>query len=312
MTEGSAGTARARIARDFPLLTRVGFMSAWLLGVLAAFRAIQLGITEKNLGSDAHAYWLAGQVPELTYDRVPGQGDAFLYSPAFAHAISPFTSLPWTGFLALWIALETAVLVWLVRPLSLRWAIPLSLLCVPELVNGNVYLVLAGIAVAGLRYPALWVFPALTKVLPAVGLLWFAIRGEWHRVLEAILVATAVVACSYVVSPNAWRLWVEFLVDNRSGTREGSIIFAIRCVAGVGLLVVGARTGRPWTLAPVMVLVSPALALTTLTMLISLPRLLEVPSWPVGLSPRHCREALPVRGSVIPRTGFDTDRSEGA
>lgn len=278
MTIADGGGRRARIARDFPLLTRVGLVCAWLLAALVIFRQIQVAATDSNLGSDSHAYWLTGQSPGLQYDLVPGQADAYLYSPAFAQAISPMTKLPWPAFMTLWLALELGVLLWLVRPLRPRWAIPLALLCVPELVNGNIYLLFAGVAVAGLRYPGLWALPALTKVLPAVGLLWFAMRCEWRQLLQGILTIVAIVTASFVLAPDTWLHWFDFLVENRTGTRENSALFIVRCLLGLCLLAFGARSGRTWTLAPVMVLVSPALAVTTLTILLALPRLIECPS----------------------------------
>ena len=47
------------------------------------------------------------------------------------------------AFLTGWIALLVATLVWLLRRVRLRWAIPFALLCVPELVVGNVFLLIA-------------------------------------------------------------------------------------------------------------------------------------------------------------------------
>jgi hypothetical protein len=268
-------TSRQNIAIRYPLFTRAGFVAAWIVGSLAAFQGIRLGFTNGNLGSDAHAYWLTRD--GLPYDLVPGQLDAFLYSPAFAQAISPITALAYPLFLTIWIAIEGAALWWLVRPLQLKWAIPLAMLCVPELVNGNVYLLLAAAAVVGMRRPTAWIFAALTKVLPAVGVLWHGIRGNWAGLTRAVCVGVAVVAVSYVLAPDDWARWFTFVVDNRHGSREGSLLLAIRTVIAFGLLAWGARKNHPWVIAPVLVLTSPALAPTTATLLIALPRLLGLP-----------------------------------
>jgi hypothetical protein len=169
-------------ATKYPLATRLAVVLLWLLGLLSAFMAIKAAVLSDVLGQDAHAYWLAGQ-GELVYGRVPGQRDAYLYSPAFLAVIRPLSMLPWPLFLATWICLEAAVLLWLVKPLQTRWSVPVFLLCMPELMVGNIYVLLAGAAVIGMQKPAMWSFPILTKVTAGVGLLWFAVRGDWRRLL---------------------------------------------------------------------------------------------------------------------------------
>jgi hypothetical protein len=281
---------RQDIARRYPLLTRAGFAAAWVVGSLAAFQGIRLGFTEGNLGSDAHAYWLTRD--GLPYDLAPGQLNAFLYSPAFAQVISPLTALPYPLFLAIWIAIETAALWWLVSPLEVKWAIPLGMLCVPELVNGNVYLLLAAAAVVGMTRPTAWIFVALTKLLPAVGALWHGLRGNMGGLTRAVCLGALVVGVSYVIAPDDWARWFEFVIANRGGSREGSVVFVIRSVVAVCLLVWGARTNRPWVIAPMLVLTSPALAPTTATLLIALPRLLGLPPV-VLLGDRRDADVLP-------------------
>ena len=44
-----------------------------------------------NIGLDSHAYWLAAREPHTWYTLPPAYRDAFLYSPAFAQLIAPFT-----------------------------------------------------------------------------------------------------------------------------------------------------------------------------------------------------------------------------
>ena len=107
---------------DDPLFARAALISAWGLGLLASVRGIALALTSSTLGSDAHAYWLAASAG-LSYDRAPGQVDAFLYSPAFAAVMKPTGLLPWPVFLVLWITLSLVILLWLLRPVPTRWAI---------------------------------------------------------------------------------------------------------------------------------------------------------------------------------------------
>jgi hypothetical protein len=73
-----------------------------------------------------------------------------------------------------------AALAWLLAPLPKRFAVPLWLSGLPEIVSGNVYVLIAVCAALGLQHASLWAFPVLTKITPGVGLLWFAVRGEWR------------------------------------------------------------------------------------------------------------------------------------
>lgn len=264
--------ARA-FSEKYPMATRLALVLFWFLGLLTAYISFRAATVSGVLGQDAHAYWFAAQ-GELVYSRVPGQKDAYLYSPVFLSVIRPLAMLPWPLFLAVWIGLETAVLVWLVRPLRARWAIPIFLLCLQELVVGNIYAFLAGAAVIGMRSPALWSLPILTKVATGVGLLWFAVRGEWRRLLHGTGAVALIVAISYALEPAQWQAWIHFLLNNREGTPDNTISFILRCSLAVVLVVVGARKNWPWLIAPAMVLASPVLVgLIPLTLLAAIPRL---------------------------------------
>ncbi len=262
-----------KFADKFPLLARVVVVGVWLEGAFVAFLGIFRPLSANHLGADAHAYWLTGQ-GSVMYDKAPGQIDAYLYSPAFTAGIHPLALLPWPAFLAVWICLQSAVLVWLLIPLRIKWSIPIFMFCVPELVNGNIYILLAAAAVIGLRQPAIWAFPILTKITGGIGLLWFAVRGEWKRVAQGVGASIAIVSVSYLLVPNEWHAWLDFLVAHRDGTRDGGISFLLRCCLAVVLIVIGARKQWSWLVAPAMVLVAPALAFTTLTILTAIPRLL--------------------------------------
>jgi hypothetical protein len=262
----------AKFANKFPLLARVIVVGVWLEGAFVAFLGISRPLSTNQLGGDAHAYWLAGQGNAL-YDKAPGQIDAYLYSPAFATAIQPLALMPWPFFLGVWILLQSAVLVWLLRPLEFKWSIPIFLFCVPELMNGNIYILLAACAVLGLRRPGIWAFPILTKITGGIGLLWFAVRGEWKQVVQGVCMTVAIAGVSYLFSPSQWHAWLDFLLLHRDGTRDGSISFLVRCSLAIALIVIGARKQWRWLMAPAMVLAAPALALTTLAILTAIPRL---------------------------------------
>jgi hypothetical protein len=248
----------------------------WLLSVAAVFASVRHLAMGYPIGQDSHAYWLAAQ-GSLTYGAVPGQRDAYLYSPAFAAAIKPLALLPWPLFAAAWAVAAALVVFWLVKPLRARWAVPVALLCVPEIVVGNIYIFLAAAAVIGMRWPAAWSFAVLTKVTTGVGLLWFAVRGEWKRLFQGAGVTALIVAFSYALEPEAWHSWVQFLFDNREGTPDSTVTFVVRAILAIALVVIGARKHWAFLLAPAVVLASPVLAhVLPWTVLAAVPRLLMV------------------------------------
>lgn len=256
----------------YPLFTRVAIVGVWCLGLLTAAVAVYRGVSEGYLGEDAHAYWVAAR-DGISYGRAPGTVDAYLYSPAFALLVTPLALLPWPAFLAVWIAIDVAALVWLLRHVHLRWAIPFFLLCVPELVVGNVFLLIAACLAAGLRAPGLWAFPLLTKVTTGIGLLWFAFRRDWRPLVIAAITTAVIVGVCALIDPGAWREWFAFLTSNTQSARDGRIGFALRLVVAVAVMWWGARTGRAWTIAVAAVLAAPVSNLMTLTMLTAVPRL---------------------------------------
>src|SRR5262245_7758774 len=107
------------------------------------------------LGFDAHAYWAAGRTAQ-PYDHPPEALDAFLYSPAFAQLVAPLALLPFGAFLTAWITFESIAFAWLLKPLGWSWGVPCMLLCVPELLLGNVIGLLAVCTVFGVRRGEAW------------------------------------------------------------------------------------------------------------------------------------------------------------
>jgi hypothetical protein len=219
------------------------------LGRAAYYYAVQ-GIQPWTfVGVDARAYWGI----DLTHPYVgSGVGDVstYLYSPAFAQVMAPFSLLPFPVFDALWTALLLVTLAWLVRP----WPWALLILFLPvsyELFVGNVHLLVAAAIVLGFRAPAAWAFPVLTKITPGAGLLWFACRREWRLFWIAIGVIAGASLVSFAISPSAWLDWIAFLLAS-PGRSE---LLVVRVLAGCLLVAVGAATGRRW-LVPVAVWLS--------------------------------------------------------
>ena len=228
---------------------RDGFViasAAWVAAILA-------GLVHGQ--NDALIYW-TNRLPDpytiRSYDALNG----FFYSPAFVQAISPLVALPWPLFAAVWTGLLLATLYGLVR----HWAV-VALLFVPvsiEIYYANVTLLIAAVLVAGMRWPALWAFPILTKVTPGVGLLWFAFRREWRQLAIALVTTVVVVVISFALAPSLWPSWLGLLVGNTDSTVGYPLgPLPARVLIAVVLLWWGARTDRAWVL-PLAVLISGA------------------------------------------------------
>ena len=228
------------------------------------------------IGVDARAYWQVNLAhPYLT----SGVGDvsAFLYSPAFAQVMAPFSLLPFPAFDALWTALLLVVCAWLIRPwpwAGLMLFLPISY----ELFVGNVNFLIAAAIVLGFRAPAIWAFPILTKIAPGLGLLWFAVRREWRALALALGGTAAVAAVSFALAPSAWSDWFAFLLAS-SGRSD---LLVPRTVIAAGLLAFGAATGRRWLVPVAVWMALPNVILNSWVILLAAIRLRsrEVPDSP--------------------------------
>lgn len=261
-------------AEKYPLFMRVALILLWGMAALVVLQIIRSVIAEPRVyGQDSHAYWLAAQ-GVLEYSRPAGTLDAYLYSPAFLTLITPLTWLPWPAFLAVWTGLLVGIALWLVKPLHWKWAVPLFVSAWPEILVNNIFLLLALAAVVGMRRPAAWAFVVLTKVTMGVGLLWFAARGEWLRFVQGLGATALIITVSYVADPSSWHAWLEFLLTNRHGTKDGLGVFALRCVLAVALVVIGARKNWVWLVPLAMLLASPVLvSIVPAALLLAIPRL---------------------------------------
>jgi Flp pilus assembly protein protease CpaA len=201
-------------------------------------------------GSDLAAYY-GVRLDDLYATSSLGHRGAYLYSPAFAVAITPLTYLPWPTFYAIWTGLEIAALALLLRPALAGLALITLPFVQQEIGLGNVELLMALALVLGFRYPVTWTFMLLTKVTPGIGLLWFAVRREWQSLI-VISVATlaAVLISSSLVGWHAWAEWIGLLA--RSATTPTSyqsvlpIAFVVRLPIAAALVAYGAWRGWPW------------------------------------------------------------------
>ena len=177
-----------------------------------------------------------------------GQESAYLYSPAFLEALAPLRLLTWPAFLAIWTSLLLLVLRWMSGPLLFG---PLIVLTFPELWGGNITILLAAMIVIGFRRPGVWAFAVLTKVTPALGLLWFVVRREWRALVEVGVVTAAIVAVSLLIAPQLWRQWIDLLVSSTgSSTVPGSVPVPLLVRLPLAVLVItwAALGDRRWAL----------------------------------------------------------------
>jgi hypothetical protein len=234
---------------------------------------VQFYAIRQDFVFDGHAYWVTGQPDYVPYGSLPRTRDAFLYSPAFAQAISPLTWLPWPAFATVWVTAEACAFLWLLRPLGWKWALPLMLWCVPELAIGNVLGFLGVALVLAIHRPAAWSAMLLTKPTLGIGAIWHVTRGEWRSFGVATTTTAAIVAVSFVVDPAMWSAWMWFLLDQ---TGESAGFLPVRLLLALVLVVLAGRTGTAWLLAPALLIAAPVLGgSASLTILAAIPRLAD-------------------------------------
>ena len=252
---------------------------AWLIvyGALVAF-TIWLVLTANaepydwnaaGVGHDARPYWSAPAEDPYRTSRV-GAHDAYLYSPAFLQAIQPLRALPWEAFFSAWTLILLGAGLAVVGPLLLG---PVLLLVLPELIGGNVTLLLALAVVGGFRWPGLWSFVLLTKVTPGIGLLWFAVRREWGALWIALAATVAIVArldrrCSGGVARVVRGVGAERRLPGRRRDRL-PIPVPVRFPIAIAMIVWGARTDRRWVLPVAALLSLPVIWYGSLSLLVA-------------------------------------------
>ena len=221
------------------------------------------------IGLDTRAYWQIDLAHPYANSAL-GEVSTYLYSPAFAQIMAPFSNLAFPVFVAGWILAMTAICVWLVRPWP--WAALILLLPITyELLVGNIHFLIAAAIVLGFRAPVAWALPVLTKITPAVGLLWFPVRGEWRSLAVAVGTIAGVVLVSFVLAPQAWGDWIRFLLASPG---RSDLLVPRLAVASI-LVLAGAATGRRW-LVPVAVLISlPVVWVNSWVILLAVIRLRE-------------------------------------
>ena len=223
--------------------------------------------TSLGPGQDARAYWAASSVDPYTAGSV-GRESAYLYSPAFLQLLEPLRSLAWIDFLEAWTVVLLGALFVMVGPLLFA---PLLVLTLFEVWGGNIHLLLTLAIVFGFRWPAAWAFVLLTKVTPGIGLVWFAVRGEWRSLAIAGIATGLVAGTSFAIAPGLWYDWFELLRSSAgSSTVAGSVPvpLLLRLPVALAVVVWAARSDRAWLVPMAAMLALPVIWWGGLTMLI--------------------------------------------
>jgi hypothetical protein len=251
-----------------------GLLVAVLLVVLMTALAEPFEPDSFGPGHDARAYWTAPLDDPYQPGSV-GEESAYLYSPAFMVALSPLRALSWPLFVGLWTVGLLAVLFWLARPLLF---LPLLLLALPEIWGGNITILLAAAIVLGFGRPLTWAFPLLTKVIPGVGVLWFAVRREWLNFSIAVAATLAIIAAVALLTPGLWADWFQLLLSSTgSSTVPGSVPVPLvaRLPVAVAVIAFAAWRDMRWLLPIGVLLAMPVIwwgSLALLTASVALKR----------------------------------------
>jgi hypothetical protein len=282
----------SRLARDGYLALSIAFL---------LLRLFQVPPWDQSV--DAYAYW-ATRDGDLYDGSGAGVLGAYVYSPAFAQALTPLTWLPWPLFVTIWTAINLGALWWLLG----RWSLP-SLLFLPipfEIVSGNVHLLYAVAIVLGFRaaagLAATWALPILTKVTPGVGLLWYAARREWRALAVALGVTAAIVAVSYLLDPAAWRAWLDIIASSSSTPATVGwflpVSLLVRLPVAAAVVAVAGLTGRAWLVLVAVTLAMPVVWLNSLAVLAAC-----VPLWRWKAAARTAADEMGVGAADEPGAG---------
>lgn len=241
---------------------------AWLL-------LVALGIWPYDLHpNDSHAYWVVN--PRYPYrDADLGAPDAFFYAPAVAQFLAPFTALPFDVFRLGFAGLDLVAL----ALSGTLYTIPLPGI-IEDVVRGNIHILMAVAILAGFRYPGTWAFLVLTKVTPAIGLLWFAIRREWGALVQVAVVTGAIVGVSILIGGiGLWVDWIRLLVTSSGDPRTYTYFgvappaFILRLPMAALVVAWGAWTDRRWTVPIAAFLALPVIWPSGFALLLAVPQL---------------------------------------
>jgi hypothetical protein len=224
---------------------------------------------------DAYSFWAADSTPYRWETNLE-----YRYSPAFLWIVYPFQAFPFEVFLGVWTAAHVIALVWL----RAGWILIVPLLN-DDVLRGNISTFLAVGAVLAIERSATWWAPALlTKVTPAVGLVWHAVRGEWRSLAASAAVTAGIVAIGFLIAPDLWIAWIGSLATSDSTYEVGHPLgpWPLRVAAAVIMVAFAARTRRAWLVPIAMFLAVPGLWAFNWALLAAVPRLMSYQSGAAG------------------------------
>lgn len=250
-----ANATQRVVARAVPRRTTTVSLPVVAMAMVGAIFGLAGVLRISPLPGDAAFYWH----PEV---HVAG----YVYPPVLAQLLEPLRAIgAWQVYVVAWMALCFASLGYVLG----RWAFLAVALVVPatlvgggqwwsgpieSVLLGNVTMPMTAAIVLGMRRPAAWAVPLLTKITPGVGVLWYAFRGEWRAFALALGVTAGIVGVSFVLDPAGWAAYVALVLDNAGSASNGPPIVGpplwVRLPAAVLLIFAAARTNRPW-LVPV-------------------------------------------------------------
>jgi hypothetical protein len=242
--------------------------------------ALASDLTTPYLAWDSRAYYDALRSADPYAGAAVGDIGSFLYPPPFLQVLAPAGRLPWPVFLFGWTTLLTAAAVGMLIKVPRRYRVAWPLLIVlagADVWAGNINLLLAVGAVAGMTYPAAWAGLALTKVTPGVGALWHGFRGRWPDFGLAVIVTAVGAGLSFVAAPALWGDWLAIIFgESPPGPYATSfpVPLYVRLPVAVGLLWLAARTDRPWLVPVACMAALPVIWFNGLSMLVGAAALL--------------------------------------
>jgi hypothetical protein len=235
-----------RIARDALTVGGLAYLALVWLGV-APYAA---PVPDYGPMFDARGFWIAWDGG--LYDIPWRTNEAYVYSPAFAQLLWPFTMLPWPVFAAGWTLAAIGCLFWMRVPWMLAFPG-----VVDDILRGNIHVFLATGIVVGLRYPAAHAFGILTKVTPGIGLVWFLVRRDWRPLLLAVGATITIALASFLLAPSEWTAWFGLLASNAGESARIQVVplpLLVRLPIAVAIVAWAGLTNRAW-LVPIGVMI---------------------------------------------------------
>lgn len=265
---------RPRVLDRYPALWPAAYWVITAIGavwcLLIVYGVVGYGLCG-NTGTvpcDAYSYWAADTTPYTWETNLE-----YRYSPAFLWLVYPFQPLPFEVFLGAWTLAHIAALAWL----RAGWFLIMPGLN-DDVLRGNISTFMALVAVLAIQRSAAWWAPALlTKITPAVGLVWHLVRREWRQLAWLVGVTGVVVLVGVLLAPDLWRAWVDSLLQTDATYEVDHPLgpMPLRLAMAAGITAFGAWTGRAWLVPIAMLVAVPGLWAFNLGLLAAVPRLLR-------------------------------------